>query len=245
LKDAFTLKAIAFERSVMRGFRRKLGHLGIALLLAGGTVGWTAATASPAEACSLSSHCYGEAYGHASGIDGDYVTITPSCMYAPSGTFVTNELWLSDSANSYWVEVGYLSEGSGLNIGGIASAGNYAFWADSRPNGGGFHAHSFMRHPAAGEGVEIYKIDSSDWGVYFAADFGESTSNSYTPYNGIWGSETSSASTESHGTGESAEYETGNDNWYTGVPNPNWFSDSPETFSWNNDYYNYTDGVPC
>lgn len=44
-------------------------------LLRTGVVG-----AGPAQACSLSSHCYGAAFGSASGILGDAVEISPSCL---------------------------------------------------------------------------------------------------------------------------------------------------------------------
>jgi hypothetical protein len=234
------------ERKRQMGiFRNKQHYLCAAALLLAGTAGWAVASASPAEACSVSSHCYGVTTGSASGIDGDYVFITPSCLSTPSGNFVTDELWLVNSSAAYWVEVGYLQLGSGLNVGGIATAGRYGFWADSRP-GGGFHAHVLQNNPSlsAGAPAEIYKVNSSTWETYFNGHFGQSTSNSFTPAFGEWGSETTSASAHSMHTGTTAEYETGS-SFHSGVPNPSWGSSSPQTFSWTTRYTNYKAGVPC
>jgi hypothetical protein len=229
----------------MRSFTGKLRNFGAAALIVAGMIGWAVAAAPPAQACSLSSHCYGKTYGGVSGINGDYVFITPSCLSTPSTNFVTDELWLVSSGGTYWVEVGYLQEGSGLNIGGITTAGRYGFWADSRP-GGGFHAHVLQTNPSLSTGApaEIYKNGSSSWETYFNGYFGTSTSNTMTPAYGEWGSETTSGSAHSLHTGVSAEYETGS-SFHSGIPNPSWGSTSPQTFSWTSTYTSYKAGVAC
>lgn len=229
----------------MGSFTRNLRHLGAAAAILAGTAGWAVAAASPAEACSLSSHCYGIAAGSASGIDGDYVFITPSCLSIPSGNFVTDELWLPSSGAAYWVEVGYLQLGSGLNVGGITTAGRYGFWADKRP-GSQFYAHVLQTNPplSAGAPAEIYKNGSSSWETYFNGYFGTSTSNTMTPAYGEWGSETTSGSAHSLSTGTSAEYETGS-SFHSGIPNPSWESTPPQTFSWTSTYTSYKAGAPC
>ena len=230
----------------MGSFTRKLRYLGAAALLVAGTIGWAAAAAPPAQACSLSSHCYGTVTGSASGINGDYVFITPPCLSTPSTNFVTDELWLVSSGGSYWVEVGYLQLGSGLNVGGITTAGRYGFWADKRP-GDGFHAHVLQNNPSLSAGApnEIYQLTSSTWQTYFNGYFGESTSNTMTASFGEWGSETTSSSADSLHTGDTVEYRAGS-TWTNGVPHPTTpRQNSPETFSWTTRYTSYKAGVPC
>ncbi len=91
----------------------------------------------PASACSLRSHCYGIAQwgvSSPSGFRGAAVTLRTKCMslrdYA--GGFITNELWVVKSR--YWVEAG-LTEGAPIG------AAHGIFWAEKRPNGGGYHEH--------------------------------------------------------------------------------------------------------
>lgn len=226
-------------------FTDKLRLWGATSLLLAGSVGWAVAAAPPANACTISSHCFGVAFGSASGIDGDYVFITPSCLSIPSGNFVTDELWLASSGGTYWVEVGYLQLGSGVNLGGITTPGRYGFWGDNRP-GSKFYAHVLQNNPSlsAGAPAEIYRLTSSSFQTYFNGYFGKSTSNSMTPAYGQWGSETSSGSAHSLSSGVTAEYETGS-TWHSGIPNPSWGSTSPETFSWTSRYTSYKAGVPC
>jgi hypothetical protein len=229
----------------MRSFTGKLRNFGAAALIVAGMIGWAVAAAPPAQACSLSSHCYGKTYGGVSGINGDYVFITPSCLSTPSTNFVTDELWLVSSGGTYWVEVGYLQEGSGLNIGGITTAGRDGFWGDHRP-GSQFYAHVLQNNPplSGGAPAEIYSLSNQRFQTYFNGYFGTSTGNSMTPSYGQWGSETSSGSAHSLGTGDTIEYRAGS-TWHNGVPNPGWLSNSPETFSWVTRYTKYKAGVPC
>lgn len=217
-----------------------------AALLVAATVGWAGASASPAEACSFTNHCYGTTEGTPSGIDGDYVNITPSCLGTPSGNFVTDELWLVSSSATYWVEVGYLQLGSGVNLGGITTAGRYGFWADQRP-GSQFFAHVLQTNPSlsAGATAEISKAGSATYNAYFNGHSGTSRSNTMTPQYGEWGSETTSASAHSLSVGDTAEYETG-DAFHSGVPSPrSWGSNSPQIFSWVTKYTSYEAGVLC
>jgi len=215
------------------------------LLVASGVLGGVAA--APAQACTTSNHCYGTVTGTAAGIDGDYIFITPSCLSIPSGNFVTDELWLVDSASApNWVEVGYLQLGSGINVGGIATAGRYGFWADQRP-GGGFHAHVLETNPYLTGGVpaEIWKNTSSTWFAYFNGYTGESTSNTMIATHGDWGSETTSASAHGLHTGTGAEYEIGS-TWHLGVPNPSGGTPAlPQTFVWTTYNTDYKAGVAC
>lgn len=53
-----------------------------------------------------------------------------------SSNFVTEEQWLltDNSSSAYWVELG-------MAYGAPQGSTRYFFWADSRPNGGGYHEH--------------------------------------------------------------------------------------------------------
>jgi hypothetical protein len=225
---------------------RRLRILSAAALVMAGTIGWGIATTSPAAACTINTHCYGEANGPKSGIDGVSIDITPSCLSIPSGNFVTDELWLTaPGSTTYWVEAGYLQLGANLNVGGIATAGRYGFFGDNRP-GGGFHNHVLHTNPALQDtAVEITKNTSSTWWAYFGQYSGESTSNTMSPTEGQWGSETTTASAHSLYLGTYALYETGS-SWSSGIPNPQTPApSSPETFSWVTRYSSYKAGVAC
>lgn len=202
-----------------------------------------ATSALPAEACTVSSHCYGEAYSSPSGIIGVYTYIQPSCLGIPSGNFVTDEAWLSSSGNTYWVEAGYLQLGSGLNVGGIASAGRYAFFGDNRP-GGGFHNHVLETNPPFGVDTEIWKNTSSTWYANVDGVQGESTSDTMTSTTGIWGSETTSNTTHSLAAFSSVEYYVGS-TWHSGLSSWGTAANSPQTFSWTSDYSAFKAGSPC
>jgi hypothetical protein len=60
--------------------------------------------------------------------------------YASGGRFIDEELWVGTDngpPGSYWVEVGYCYG----EVAGDYSPGPNWFWADNRPNGGGYHEH--------------------------------------------------------------------------------------------------------
>jgi hypothetical protein len=106
-------------------------------------------------------------------------TITIQCLYYPNATeFADNEEW--ETNGTYWVEAGVLS--------GEDYFGNYHdkdwFWADNRPNGGGFSQHwPTGLSPAATDteyNIEIQYIGNDAWDVYGADSdiyLGQSTAN--------------------------------------------------------------------
>lgn len=110
------------------------------LVLTGSAIAVGAGAAAPAQACSLTSHCYGVATWFGAPADyGSGGNIYMACMYTadPSTDFTDEELWQgTDNATglSYWVELG----GS---FGWPNGATRFWFWADNRPDGGGYHAH--------------------------------------------------------------------------------------------------------
>jgi hypothetical protein len=165
-------KKIRHDRST--GWRpRRAAVLACATILT--SVGMVAAGKAPsAWACDTSDHCY--AVGQAVGGDnyGELADINISCLYIndASTNFVTNELW--DSANSnpvtYWEEDGAIS-GAGTN----GYNNRELFWADSRPNGGGYHFHPIAATGDDSYLVEITWVGNDTWDVYSDGTFWTST----------------------------------------------------------------------
>lgn len=126
----------------MLAIARRLGVAACAsvLVLAATGLVIAAGPAGPAEACSLSSHCYGVAAWYSAPADnGSGGDIYFNCLYSgnPSTDFTTEELWQgtdNSTGLNYWVELG----GS---YGWPEGSKRFWFWADNRPNGGGYHAH--------------------------------------------------------------------------------------------------------
>jgi hypothetical protein len=123
----------------MFAIARRMRAAVIVLLAAGGFL-VAAGPAAPANACSLSSHCYGVAAWYSAPPDnGSGGDIYFNCLYSanPSADFTDEELWQgtdNSTGLSYWVELGGA-------YGWPNGASRYWFWADNRPNGGGYHAH--------------------------------------------------------------------------------------------------------
>jgi hypothetical protein len=223
----------------------RLRRFGVAVLIVVATVGFGVATAATAQACSVAAHCYGETFESPSGISGDFVIATPSCLSIPSGNFVTDEIWVTSSGNTYWVEAGYLQLGSNLSINGIPGAGRYGFWGDKRP-GQQFVDHVLETNPSlsAGAVVEIWRNSSTSWNTNFDGFPGLSTGNTMTATTAIYGSETTTASAHSLFAGTGVEYKTGS-TWHTGLPSPGVDRNAPQTFAWTSGHTNFKAGVPC
>jgi hypothetical protein len=161
--------------SASRQWRTGAG-LGVAIIMVLGMVAWSAPAAS---ACSTSSHCYAEESSSGGTNDGAYGELDLTCNYMPNnGNFVTNEVWDSNDSGTDWTEVGIVS--------GIGDNGDYYskewFWADSRPNGGGYHEHEIGQTATAGDeySVETTYIGDNEWAIYGGNSFteiGTSTSN--------------------------------------------------------------------
>jgi hypothetical protein len=96
--------------------------------------------ATPALACSITSHCYGiAAWYNAPPDNGSGGDLYLNCLYSgnPGTDFTDEELWQgtdNSTGLNYWVELGG-------TYGWPDGASRYWFWADNRPNGGGYHAH--------------------------------------------------------------------------------------------------------
>ncbi len=77
----------------------------VSISLAAGGIGFTAA---PAEACTLTVHCYGGISMTQTSVDGVYSQVQPLCLAVPINNFATDEVWLTDASHSHWVEVGFI-----------------------------------------------------------------------------------------------------------------------------------------
>jgi hypothetical protein len=100
----------------------------------------------PAEAisfsptCDLNNHCYAVAlWGNATTNHGSSGTIEFDCLRTGNtgNKFVNEEMWQgtdSSGSGAYWVEVGG-------RYGWPNGDSRYWFWADNRPNGGGYFQH--------------------------------------------------------------------------------------------------------
>lgn len=125
-------------QSIARKFIR--GSCVLILLLAGSAITVASGSAAPAQACSITSHCYGVATWFGSPASyGSGGNIYFACLWtADTGTdFTDEELWQgtdNSTGLSDWVELGGA-------FGWPNGANRYWFWADNRPNGGGYHAH--------------------------------------------------------------------------------------------------------
>jgi len=136
------------------------------------------AAASAAASCTLSSHCYAIAdWFNTPSTHGSGGTLTSHCLYnggAPN-YFTTQEIWQdTDNASNfqYWVEGGAIY--------GYDVATRHWFWADNRPNGGGFNIHfpalSFSLNTSYGIGFTY--IGNNEWDVTVGSQHvGYSTAN--------------------------------------------------------------------
>lgn len=121
-----------------------------------------------------SGHCYGtQFWGGANGAD---TRISSNPALSGGGTsndiaaysFVTTEMWLETTSASYWVEAGIISE---IYLTG-STFPNY-FWADQRPNGGGFSFH-YLGNESPNDSVlvRITRSGSSTWNVLIRDSLG-------------------------------------------------------------------------
>lgn len=170
--------------------------------------------------------CYAEIdWYHYTG--GAYTNISPygsmSCANCPTYAFIDNEMWLTDKTSSQCKSVGACWVESGISTWSPSTPDNckpgYAstclFWADNRPNGGGYHQHSLWPIGLDGANlnpwgfdvtIENFDSDSpsgSEWEVivdiyqnnsFVTSVLGISTNNSMSPNDISVGSELSAHS---------------------------------------------------
>lgn len=102
-------------------------------------------------------HCYGETEWNKAkftytGVQANdsVQSINGGGAHGYSNGFMTNEVWLNDFISyfpdSYWVEAGYIQGENVVQHAINCTYDEQFFWADNRPNGGGFHAHCYTMH---------------------------------------------------------------------------------------------------
>lgn len=110
--------------------------------------------------------------------DGAWINIDTAILTLSScSNTITHEMWYETyQSGAYWVEVGVQSgQPSGLCF------ENILFWADNRPNGGGYHQHFYGNvgwSLNSWYGMSITTSGSCAWSVVFGGvTLGTSTSN--------------------------------------------------------------------
>jgi len=113
--------------------------------------------------------------------DGEFTFINTTVLHSTCNvlthTFVTHEMWyLTNPGASDWVEVGF-RDGETAGVGCVS---DLIFWADSRPNGGGYHEHYFSNSWTLGDwfAMQIASDGSCAWSVELGGlNLGASTAN--------------------------------------------------------------------
>ncbi|GIH15838.1 hypothetical protein [Rugosimonospora africana] len=171
--------------------RKRLAAAGLTTALTAFTL---TVTASPSYAatCTTSSHCYGEVeYYSSSAVYGLNQGLDVRCLgpmgASTSSNFVTEEMWLAtnNGSGNYWVE-------TGMAYGAPQGSTRYWFWADNRPNGGGYHEHDLTISTAFGTTYDDYItwVGNNSWQVRRdSTTLGTSTANPGSSHGGNAGEE--------------------------------------------------------
>ena len=166
--------------------------------------------------------------------DGMFTNIQTNILHATCNIFVhdfvDHEMWYATDMNQHWVEVGFTD---GSSYGGACES-DQAFWADSRPGGGGYHEHyySITVDWNNWEALQITADGSCQWDVQAGGwDLGISTWNCPGSARGL----TAGIEITSQSSGSVKGFLVG---WWeqngSGQWNPNW--DGQSMFSWNPPY---------
>ena len=125
-----------------------------------------------------------------------WTTVSPIGIHdAASGNHINQTLWVASNGATdlgYWTEVGYIK--------GFACDTTLEFyWADNRPNGGGFNKHlvTIIPNPVVGNTYKLWivYVGNSDWNVNIGgSNVGDSTSNPGGSHSVQAGLETSTTS---------------------------------------------------
>ncbi len=139
--------------------------------------------ASASAGCSDSNICYARAWWQVSapaGFEGGELDLRTNCMTDsdPTTQIMTNEMWVADYSAAYWTEAG-ISIGP-RDGGGVSYYPSY-YWADNRPNGGGYHEHWFGEYSPLDTDeyshIQETSAGSGSWSVNVGGNLGTSTSN--------------------------------------------------------------------
>lgn len=154
---------------------------------------------SPAPPLPDSDHCY--AIAEASGGEnyGGYGVLYYSCLHMPNnGGFVDNEMWDVSDNGDYWTEIGVKS---GTSYGGSYYSGWEWFWADSRPNGGGYNEHEFSSASGGELQVETAWATDNTWDLFGGNSFDQVGTSTNQPLSSSGTSEFGTEYTAGSGSG--------------------------------------------
>lgn len=193
----------------MVGLMRKFAAVAT-LSLAGSFAGL--AGASPASACSTSDHCYNIVSWDPSSVNGEMnATLYSNCLWATNSTwpydnFATTEMWVftnNSPSGAYWIE-------EGMAWGYPQGPNFYWYWADNRPNGGGYNEHdltSLATNYNTSYNVSIHYHGSGIWYVYRDGNLiGTSTGNPGPSQGGETGTEFTTTSVGVSGESSNLSY---------------------------------------
>lgn len=191
--------------------------------------------------CTLDRHCYGQVQSFPIDVDGVAATITPVCLRTGTqwDSFVTDEIWLASSGGSYWLEAGYIQNNHG-NINGLGS-GRRAFWAELTPT------HDFVAHgidvkglPALRVAIAVHPRDR--YTITYGDHSATTAINTMTPYEGIYGSETTTTRSRNRAVWTHVQYRSGG-RWLQGMVRPLVTREQP--ISWLRKYRSIRAGNAC
>jgi hypothetical protein len=221
--------------------------LALAMMIGGlALVGVAGTGAASASTCNLVVHCYGNTAGIG---EGGYAEIARTCLYAPPGNFVTEEMWLSTIDSKRWVEAGFISIND-LQISGDTKkrTEQAVFYANQTPTSWSFHI--IEEHPAATTmTLELYYSSTNTYTLianttnHHQVSMVNSMSRSLMHL--ILGSESTSPYSHSMNTGKYIQTEISPTSWLPGVRGPAQIINSPQTFTWVSKPTSYKSGISC
>jgi hypothetical protein len=177
-------------------------------------------------ACSMSAHCRGAVlYPATGGLQGAGATIDPACLTSSFQNFTTDEIWIANSNQTAWAEIGYMSNYFFAEL----SYGRQIFWWGQRADGSHV-ADTLLVNPTltsrdfkiwrAATGYISVQFDSTATGSWF--DFYMARADS-----GSEATDTSSTSWSSF-SGLKKFYNTWTPTWPSSFP----FATSPMEMDW-------------
>jgi hypothetical protein len=175
--------------------------------------------------------------------NGEFINIQTNILHQtcsfPTYDELNHEMWYGtspdDARGNYWIEVGFKD---GVTNGGSCMT-DTLFWADSRPDGGGYNEHYFNIGVDWNnwEVLQITRTDSCTWDIQ-AAGFDIGTSTNYCPWDDARLLQAGFESTsQRYGSGKGFLIEwwelDNNNNWISGWDGQNInFQNNPPNIQW-------------
>jgi hypothetical protein len=192
---------------------------------------------SYAATCTWGSHCYalteyGASLGGYAPTNGTSIDLEADCLTVSNANtdFIDWEVWNDTNDDmgqgNYWVEAGMTAgtvvDGNGTHV------GFQWFWADNRPNGGGYNEHyvgGASTHIYTN--VSIYWQGNANWDVYINNSYvGTSADNGANGWGGNAGMESTTTSARIRASLNNYQYADPNWNWIGVNPNLQFYGSS-------------------